>query len=138
MPHVDGNIPSIIYSTFVGSEIFRFARTTSDMNTTVTLSNRHLKRLQRKGTKKRSIISMLPKIFCKQVTVLEVFADTVVNFLKLFLLSWIRIIHFYVLLLNSLYMLFLFCLFFSLSVCLVFIFLLFLCHLYLFLRICTY
>ena len=49
MPHLDSNIPSNICYVSIGSEILRFARTTSDINTLLKLANQLLKRMQKKG-----------------------------------------------------------------------------------------
>ena len=54
MPHLDSNIPSKIYDAPIGSEILRFARINSDINTFTTLSNRLLKRMKKQGRKHRS------------------------------------------------------------------------------------
>ena len=79
-----GYIPSTIYYASIDYKILRFNRTTSDMNTFVTLSNLLLKRMQKHGSKHRSIISILNKIFGKNFTVLKVFSDTAANFIELF------------------------------------------------------
>ena len=63
MPHLDSNIPSNIYYACESFEVLRFARTTSDINTFVTLSDRLLKRMQKWWSEHRSITSMLNKIF---------------------------------------------------------------------------
>ena len=84
MPHLDSNIPSNIYDASIGSEILRFARTTSDKITFVTLSNRLLERMKKQGRKHRSIISMLNKIFGKQFTIINLFPDTAANFSNFF------------------------------------------------------
>ena len=39
MPHLDSNVPSNVYKESIGFEILRFARTMSDSNTFITLSN---------------------------------------------------------------------------------------------------
>ena len=59
MSCLDSNIPSNVYYASIGSEILRFARTTSDENIFVTLSNPVLKRMHKQGSKYRSIIYML-------------------------------------------------------------------------------
>ena len=113
MPHLDNNIPSNIYNASMGSEILKFPVTTSDINTFVTLSLRFIKRIQKQRSKHRSILSMLNKIFGKP-TLFNVFGDTdtAANFIKLFLLPWIKTIHVHVCLLHSLFVLFIFiCLF---------------------------
>ena len=84
MPNLDSNIPSNIYDARIGSEILRFARINSDINTFTTLSNRLLKRMKKQGRKHRSIISMLNKIFGKQFAIINIFADAVANFSKFF------------------------------------------------------
>ena len=48
MLHWDINIPSSINNTSIGSERLRFTRTTFDINTYVTLSDRLLKKMQKK------------------------------------------------------------------------------------------
>ena len=68
MPHLGRNIPSI------GSEIVRFASTTSDIYTFSTLSNRLLKRIQKQGS----------KIFDRHFTLFNVFADTAATLIKIF------------------------------------------------------
>ena len=97
---------------------FKVCQTTSDLNSFVTFSNRLLKRLQKKGNKHRSTI--LNKILVKHLTDFNIFADTATNFIKLFLLPWIRTIHTHVCLLHSLFLwvFLLFCLFVCLFVCL--------------------
>ena len=45
MSQLDSKIPSNIYYVSIGSEIFKFSRTTSDINTFVTPFNRLLKRM---------------------------------------------------------------------------------------------
>ena len=70
------------------------------------LSNCFFSRIQKQGTKHRSIISMLCEIFCKDFTVFNVSPDTAANFFKLFSLAWIRAIHIQALLLYSLFLLF--------------------------------
>ena len=47
MPRLDSNIPLNIYLS-TGSEFLSFARTTSDNNTFITLSDLLLKRIQKK------------------------------------------------------------------------------------------
>ena len=47
MSHLDNNIPSNIYYASIRSENIRFARTTFDINSFLTLSNRLLKRMQK-------------------------------------------------------------------------------------------
>ena len=98
---------------------FKVCQTTSDLNSFVTFSNRLLKRLQKKGNKHRSTI--LNKILVKHLTDFNIFADTATNFIKLFLLPWIRTIHTHVCLLHSLFLwvFLLFCLFVCLFVCVV-------------------
>ena len=64
--------------TSTGSEIVRFARATSDIINFVTLFN-HLLRMLKQGSKYRSIISMMNKIFGKHFTVFNVFAGRAVN-----------------------------------------------------------
>lgn len=85
MAHLDRYIQSNIYYAYEGSEIFRFARTTSDINTLVTLSNYALKRTQKQGEVNiRSMISILNKIFDIHLTVFKVFADATANFTYFF------------------------------------------------------
>ena len=88
-----------------------FTSTTSDMDTFATVSNCPLKRMQKQGSKRSSIISMLNKVFGKCLAVFNNFADTTVNFIKYFLLPGIGTIHIYVSLLHRLFLLFVFCLF---------------------------
>ena len=108
MPYLNGKISSNIYYTSVGSEVLRLARSTSDINVFVTLSNCLLKRIQEKGSKHRSMISMLNKIFGKDSTIFSVFADTAANFIKPSSLPWNRTIHIHVYLLQNLFLLFAF------------------------------
>ena len=63
MPHLDSNITSNIYYAYIGSKMLWLARTTLDKNTFLTLTNRLLKRMHKRGNKHRSIISMLNKMF---------------------------------------------------------------------------
>ena len=49
----------------MSSEILRFVRTTWDINTFVTFFNHLSKRIQKQGSKHRSILSMLNEIFGK-------------------------------------------------------------------------
>ena len=81
---------------------FKVCQTTSDINTFVTFSNRLLKRLQKEGNKHRSTI--LNKIFVKHLIDFNIFADTATNFIKQFLLPWIRTINTLVCLLHSLFL----------------------------------
>ena len=114
------NFLSNVYYASIGSETLRFDRTASDMNTFVTLPNRLLKTMQKQQNKHRSIISRLSKIFDKNSTVCNVFADITANFIKLFSLPWISTTHTDVCLLHSLLLLFVFyaCLFVCLLNCL--------------------
>ena len=114
MPYLDCNIPSNIYYTFADSEILNFVWTASDINVFVILSNCLLKSMQKQGSKRTPIISILNKIFDKRFTVFNFFADTGVNFIKLFSLPLIRTRHIQVCLLHSLFLL----LAFDLSICL--------------------
>ena len=114
-PHLDCNSPSNIYYASISSKIFRFARTTLNINTSVTPSNHILTRMQKQGSKHRSIIFMLKKIFGKHFTVLNAFADAAANFIKLFSLHWIRDIHIQTCLCDSLFLLLFFCLFLCLN-----------------------
>ena len=75
MPHFDSNIPSNIYYASIGSGILSFVKTTSDINTFVTLSNRLLKRMKKQGSKRRIIISMLNKSFGKHFSIFNLFAE---------------------------------------------------------------
>ena len=73
MRHLDSSIPSNIYYTSIGSKIPRFDRTASDSNTFIRLSNQLLKRMQKQGSKHRSIIFMLNKRIGKHYNVFNVF-----------------------------------------------------------------
>ena len=84
MPHLGCNIPSNICYASTGSEISRCARTTSDISAFVTLSNRHLKRIQKQGSKHTSRTSMSNKTFPKHFTLYNYFPDTAANFITLF------------------------------------------------------
>ena len=108
MPQFDSNITWNIYCASIGSEILKFARTISDMNTFVTLSNRLLKMMQKQESKYRSITSMLNKVFGKHFTVFNVFTDITANFIKPFSLPWIKTIYIHVCLLQNLFLLFVF------------------------------
>ena len=46
MPHLDSNIPSNIYYASKSFEVLMITRTTSDINTFLTLSDRLLKRMR--------------------------------------------------------------------------------------------
>ena len=152
MPYLDSNIPSSIYHAFIGSKSLGVAKTTSKINTFIALSVFfifihfiiiHLsKRIQKEGSKHRFIRSILNKIFCKNFTIFNGFADTAAKFVKLYLLSWIRTINIHICFLQSLFLFIIFCfpvcLFVCLFVCEVIMLLLFLCHLSSFLCICTY
>ena len=48
MLHLDSNIPSSINNASIGSERLRFTRTTFGINTYVTLSDRLLKKMEKK------------------------------------------------------------------------------------------
>ena len=65
MPYLDSNVPSNIYYAFIDPTILSFFRPISDISDFFTLSNQHLKRMQKQGIKYRSIISILKKIFGK-------------------------------------------------------------------------
>ena len=101
--YLDSNIPLDIYYASILSG--RFARTTSDINTFVTLSHRLLKKMQ-KQSKHRAIRSLLNGIFGKHVTLFNVFADAAANFINFFSLPWIRTKHINNSLLHSLFLLF--------------------------------
>ena len=137
MPHLDSNIPSNIYYASIGFKVLRFDRNSSDINTFLTLSNCLWKRMQKQGSKHRSIIYMLSKIFGKNFTVFNVFADRAANFIQSFSLPWIRTIHIHVCLLHNRFVLFVY-LIVCLLVCAVIILLLLVCNLSLFLCICDY
>ena len=106
MPYLDSNIPSNIYYESIGSGILRFARTTSYINTFVTLSHCLLKRIEKQGNKHRFMSSMLNGTFGKNLAVFNVFTDSAANFVKPFSLPSIRAIHVNVCLLHSLFLLF--------------------------------
>ena len=84
MPHLDSNIPSDIYYASIGSEILKFARSTSDINTFLTLFSCLLRKMQQQESKHRPITYMLNKLFGKLSTVFNVFAEAATNFIKLF------------------------------------------------------
>ena len=109
--YLDSNIPLNIYYASIVSG--RFARTTSDINTFVTLSHRLLKKIQKQQSKHRAIRSLLNGIFGKYVTLFDIFADAAAHFIKFFSLPWIRTKHINNCLLHSLFLLF-----FGLFVCL--------------------
>ena len=106
VPHLGINILWNTYNASIGSESLRLFRATSDINTLVTLHNFLLKRMQKQGSKQRSIISMLNKIFYKHFTVFNVFTSTAANLIKLCSLSLIRTMHIQVCFLHSLFLLF--------------------------------
>ena len=83
MLHFDSNIPSNIYYAFIGCEILRFARTTSNRNNFIILANQLLERIQKQGIKHKFIIAKLKKIFGEHFNVFNVLADTADNFTKL-------------------------------------------------------
>ena len=68
MSHLTINIPSDIYYSGIGSKIIRFTRTTSYLNSFVTLYSLLLKGMQKQGSKHRFIISLLNKVFGKHFT----------------------------------------------------------------------
>ena len=68
----------------IGSGILRFARSNLGIISFVGVSNRRNKGVQ--GSKHRSVISMLNKIFGKHVTIFKDLIDTTEKFIKLFLL----------------------------------------------------
>ena len=72
MPHLESNIPLSINYISIDSEILRFARTNFDSKTFITLANQLLKIIQEKGSKHRSIIAMLKKIFSKHSNVFNI------------------------------------------------------------------
>ena len=53
MQHLDSNIPWNICYASIGSKILRFARTTLDINTFITLCNCFLKTMQKQENKHR-------------------------------------------------------------------------------------
>ena len=138
MSQLDSNTPWNIYYLIIDYEN---SRTTSDINDFVKLFNCLLKRMQKQGSKNRSIIPMLNKTFVKHFNVFKVSRDASANFIKLFSLPWIITIRIHVCLLYSLFLLFfvflLVCLFFcvwlSCFYCLCFIYLCF----YVFWLICV-
>ena len=66
LQHFGSNIPSNIYCASIGSEILRFARATSNIYTFKTIQ-----KIQKQGSKLRSIISTLNKITGKYSTFLQ-------------------------------------------------------------------
>ena len=68
---------------FLGPEILRFARTTHDGNTVITLADQILKRMQKEGSKHKFILAMVKEIFTRNFSVLKVFADVPDDFIKL-------------------------------------------------------
>ena len=90
MPNLDSNIPSDIYNGFKVSEILRFTRTISKSSAFIRLSNQ---RIQKHGSKCRSIIFMFNKIFGKRFKVVQVFAETSDNFIKPFFLHRAGTVH---------------------------------------------
>ena len=68
MFHSSINIPSDIYYSGIGSKILSFVRTTSYINSFVTISSFLLKGMQKQGSKYRFIISVLNKVFGKHYT----------------------------------------------------------------------
>ena len=83
MPYLDSNVRSNIYYAFIDPTILSFFRPISDISDFFTLSNQHLKKMQKQGIKYRSIISMLKKIFGKYLNFFKVFTDPAENFIKL-------------------------------------------------------
>ena len=75
MSHLDTNISWNIYYASIGSENLRCIRTTSDINTFATLSNRLLKRIQKQGSKHRSITSKLKK-YLANISIFSIFLQT--------------------------------------------------------------
>ena len=90
MLNLDSNIPSDIYNGFKVSEILRFTRTISKSSAFIRLSNQ---RIQKHGSKYRSIIFMFNKIFGKRFKVIQVFAETSDNFIKPFFLHRAGTVH---------------------------------------------
>ena len=90
----------------IGSGILRFARSNLGITCFVEFSNQRNKGVQ--GSKHRSVISMLNKIFGKHVTVFKDLIDTTEKFIKLFLLPWIRTMQLCVGLLHDLLLFFAF------------------------------
>lgn len=80
IPYLEINIPSNIYYASIGSEILNFARTTSHINTFVTLSNRLLKRMQKQGNKRRSITTIANKYSVVNISLFSTFLQTTANF----------------------------------------------------------
>ena len=62
--------------------MLRLAGDNLEINTFVTVSNCFLKKMHKQGSKYRSIISVLNKIFAKHVTVFKVLVNTAANFIK--------------------------------------------------------
>ena len=62
--------------------------------------------MQEQGSKHRSTISIMNKIFRKYFTVFNVFTETAANFIKSFQLPRITTIHIHIYLLHSLFLLF--------------------------------
>ena len=87
MPHLGSNVPSEISYASIGSEILRFARTTSDSNAFITFANQFLKKMQKENSKHKSIISKLVKNNLSTFNFLDffliIFADTADNFIAL-------------------------------------------------------
>ena len=83
---MEHNISSNIYYASTGSEVLRLARTSSGSNAFVAFDNQLLETVQKQGSKHKSIVSMLKKIFVKHFNVFDTFADTPDNFIKHFLL----------------------------------------------------
>ena len=84
MPYLDSNIPSKIFYSTIGSEVLRFARTTTSLEDFIRLVNSLFKRMHKQGCKVRRLVGVLNKMFDKHFHTFRSFASTAENFVRLF------------------------------------------------------
>ena len=87
MPYLDRNIPSKIFYTSIGSEILNIVRITTDLVNMVTLVNRLLIQMKKKGNECTRIISLSNKIFVKYFKTYHKLSVKSNEFIKLFSLE---------------------------------------------------
>jgi len=84
VPFLESNIPSKIFYASVSSEILRIARTTSDLHNLIPRVNSLLHRMKTQGSECIQIISLLKKLYGKNLILFKKIADTPQNFINLF------------------------------------------------------
>ena len=84
MPYLGSNITSKIFHASIGSEILRIIKRRTDLINMIAHVNNLLIEIKKPGSECTRIFSLLKKIFWKHFKVFHQFADTAVEFIKLF------------------------------------------------------